>query len=420
MESIKSDGFDEKEMPTIGSVSALVYLSGNAEKRTELERIAADARLPLTIMSPPLGYTATEIQGTTEQIAREKCLAAYRALGRPVVVEDIALYFDALGGLPGPYVRDFLSDRSLNAIHALVSNGAPGLTARSTLALTVDGRDVRVVTGDARCVVRDPAAYARQPSWYPLAARDTKDDARRGSPCDAWPCAAEDADAPCLHRVRAFDALARSLRDVPLDVSGSIAPDRRALPITRESMALMAQATKTMLACLGEDVHREGLLDTPMRVAKAMVERTRGQRMTLSDAIGDALFSESSREMVIVRDIEFFSMCEHHLLPFMGKAHVGYLPTGKIIGLSKIPRIVEMFSDRFQVQEGLTRQIAECIGEATGACGVGVVIQAQHMCMCMRGVRKTGSTTVTRVLLGDIRDNPVARQEFLALAAAVF
>ncbi|AJF98543.1 GTP cyclohydrolase [Pandoravirus inopinatum] len=181
-------------------------------------------------------------------------------------------------------------------------------------------------------------------------------------------------------------------------------------------MARMADATRTMLVCLGEDVTREGLLDTPMRVAKAMVERTRGHRMTLADAVGGALFDEASDEMVTVRDIDFFSMCEHHLLPFIGKAHVGYLPAGKIIGLSKIPRIVDMFSDRFQVQEALTRQIAESVSQVTGARGVGVVLEGLHMCVCMRGVRKTGSNTVTRVLLGAMHDDPVARQEFLALA----
>lgn len=411
---------DAPRSTPLASDLTLAYVSGNAEKRSEAMQIAADAGLLIQCVSLPADKTVTEVQGTVEGIARQKCLDAYAALGRPVLVEDIALHFSALGGLPGPYARDFLSAHSLADIFALVppAEGRDAVTAVSALAFTTDGRDVRVVVGDARGLVRDPAPYAHLPAWYPLVKRDAADDALRGSVSDAWASAA-DADAPCLHRVRAFAALAKMLVDDPPKVAAAAAAAKSAalaLPVTPEKMALMAEATRTMLTCLGEDVTREGLLDTPMRVAKAMVERTRGHRMTLSDAIGDALFAESSGEMVIVRDVDFFSMCEHHLLPFLGKAHVGYLPTGKIIGLSKIPRIVDMFSDRFQVQEGLTRQIAECIGEATGARGVGVIIEGQHMCMCMRGVRKTGSTTVTRVLLGDMRDDPVARKEFLALA----
>lgn len=421
-DEVLPDSLDRDAAAALATADAhrrLAYVSGNAEKRVEAERIAADADIDLVCMALPPGSVLPEVQGTVEAIARQKCLAAYAALGRPVVVEDIALCFDALGGLPGPYARDFLASRSLADVHALVApatapspEGRLGVTVVSALAFTFDGDDVRIAVGRARGFVRDPALHAHLPAWYPLVERDRDDDASLAAPCDAWPCAA-DCDVPCLHRVRAFASLAQSLADAP----PAPAPiDRRALPVTPAKMARMADATRTLLACLGEDVRREGLLDTPMRVAKAMVERTRGHRMTLAEAIGDALFAEASGEMVIVRDVDFFSMCEHHLLPFMGKAHVGYLPTGRIIGLSKIPRIVDMFSDRFQVQEALTRQIAECIGEATGARGVGVVIEGQHMCMCMRGVRKTGSATVTRVLLGDMRDDPVARKEFLALA----
>ncbi|AVK76735.1 GTP cyclohydrolase [Pandoravirus macleodensis] len=404
----------------------ITYVSGNAEKRAEALALAADANIALVCVDAASTSAVPEVQGRVEDIARQKCLAAYNALRRPVVVEDVALHFDAMGGLPGPYVRDFLCGMPLSHLYGLVrARDHTGVTAVSALAFTRDGRDVCVVVGKARGLVRDPTGYEHLPAWYPLVARDPADadPTTKGGGVAAcskddvasWASTA-DVDRPCLHRARAFAALAGALAQTPTPPSSPSQPsvDPRSLVPTAEKMNLMAEATRTLLTCLGEDVTSDGLVDTPMRVAKAIVERTRGYRISLADAVGGALFVEASRSMVVVRDIEFHSMCEHHMMAFKGHAHVGYMPMGMVIGLSKIPRIVDMFSERLQVQERLTRQIAEAVAEVTGACGVGVVMEAEHMCMCMRGVRKTGSTTVTRVLLGAIRDDPTTRCEFLS------
>lgn len=170
-----------------------------------------------------------------------------------------------------------------------------------------------------------------------------------------------------------------------------------------------------ILGQLGEDVRREGLLDTPKRAAKAMQYLCKGYRETLEEVTNGALFSSDNSEMVLVKNIELYSLCEHHLLPFIGKAHVAYLPNGKVLGLSKVARIVDMYARRLQIQENLTRQIAEAVQEVTDAAGVAVVIEAQHMCMMMRGVEKQNSSMITSVMLGQFRDNPATRSEFLSL-----
>ena len=172
---------------------------------------------------------------------------------------------------------------------------------------------------------------------------------------------------------------------------------------------------REILMGVGENPEREGLLDTPKRAAKAMRYLCRGYEQSLEEVVNGALFSSDNDEMVTVKDIELYSLCEHHLLPFIGKAHVAYIPTGKVLGLSKVARIVDMFARRLQIQENLTRQIAEAIQRVTGAAGVAVVIEAKHMCMMMRGVEKQNSVMKTSVMLGAFRSSAQTRNEFLAL-----
>jgi GTP cyclohydrolase I len=190
------------------------------------------------------------------------------------------------------------------------------------------------------------------------------------------------------------------------------------LPLHDEVLATDAYAAlvRQQLVLLGEDPEREGLVKTPERVAKAMEFLTSGYSMSLEDAVGDALFEEQHENMVMVRDIELYSLCEHHLLPFFGKAHVAYIPNGRIVGLSKLPRIVDLFARRLQVQERLTEQVAKAIEDVLQPRGVGVVIEAFHMCMMMRGVEKQNSRTITSALRGVFRDDGKTRDEFLRLA----
>jgi len=168
----------------------------------------------------------------------------------------------------------------------------------------------------------------------------------------------------------------------------------------------------------GDDPEREGMAKTPERVRKAWEFLTRGYRMTPADAIGDALFEERHHNMVLVKDIELYSMCEHHLLPFFGKAHVAYIPDGKIMGLSKAARLVDVFARRFQVQERLTEQIAQAIWDVIQPQGVGVVIEAYHLCMMMRGVEKQNSKTITSAMRGAFLEDPGTRDEFLRLSVS--
>lgn len=172
---------------------------------------------------------------------------------------------------------------------------------------------------------------------------------------------------------------------------------------------------RQLLINIGEDPDREGLARTPLRVEKSFKELTKGNEQTVEDAVGHGLFNEDCSEMVLVKDIEFYSLCEHHMLPFYGRVHVAYIPDGKILGLSKIPRIVDVFARRLQVQERLTVQIAEAIQEVLQPKGVGVVADAAHLCMMMRGVQKQNSSTMTSCLLGSFRNDSCTRAEFLGL-----
>jgi GTP cyclohydrolase I len=173
---------------------------------------------------------------------------------------------------------------------------------------------------------------------------------------------------------------------------------------------------RTMLEEIGEDPDREGLRRTPERVETSLRWLTRGYALSVKDVVGSAVFKESHQSMIMVRDIDVYSLCEHHMLPFYGRAHVAYIPDGKIVGLSKLPRIVDVFARRLQVQERLTDQVADAVMEVLQPQGVGVVIEAAHFCMMMRGVEKQNSRTVTSALRGVFRDDPKTRDEFLRLA----
>ncbi|MDU0352808.1 GTP cyclohydrolase I FolE [Paraglaciecola aquimarina] len=170
-----------------------------------------------------------------------------------------------------------------------------------------------------------------------------------------------------------------------------------------------------ILSILGEDVTRGGLVDTPTRAAKAIQFLTDGYHKSIEEVVNGAIFEADTDEMVVVQDIEYYSLCEHHMLPFIGRCHIAYLPQGKVLGLSKFARIVDMYARRLQIQEGLTKQIANAVQKVTGAAGVGVIMEGKHMCMMMRGVQKQSSSMTTSVMLGSFRESNATRNEFLRL-----
>ena len=209
-----------------------------------------------------------------------------------------------------------------------------------------------------------------------------------------------------MGRIRARNSFDEKRMDIDEGIDGAA------------DVAPYAALVQEQLALVGEDPAREGLLKTPERVAKAMQFLTRGYHERVEDVVGQAIFREEHRNMVMVRDIELYSLCEHHMLPFFGKAHVAYIPDGRIVGLSKLPRLVDVFARRLQVQERLTEQVAKAIDDVLAPRGVGVVIEAFHMCMMMRGVEKQNSRTITSALRGVFRDDGKTRDEFLRLAYA--
>jgi GTP cyclohydrolase I len=193
--------------------------------------------------------------------------------------------------------------------------------------------------------------------------------------------------------------------------------NKAVVKVISEAGPTIASHTKEVLELLGEDTSREGLVRTPERFEKAMRYLTSGYHTNLDEIVNGAMFTVKCDEMVVIKDIEFFSMCEHHLLPFFGKMHVGYLPKNKVLGLSKIPRIVDMFARRLQLQERLTQQVAEAISQVVSPRGVGVLCEARHFCMMMRGVEKQHSGTVTSTMLGSFRSHKATRDEFLSLVS---
>ena len=187
--------------------------------------------------------------------------------------------------------------------------------------------------------------------------------------------------------------------------------------VLRESCSReLEEVVRRELDLLGEKANRPGLVKTPHRVAQSLLWLTRGYEMRVAEVVGDAVFEEEHQSMVMVRDIELYSLCEHHMLPFFGKAHIAYIPNGRVVGLSKLPRILEVFARRLQIQERLTEQIAGAIEEVIKPVGVGVVIEAYHLCMMMRGVEKQNSKTITSAVRGSFRDDAKTRDEFLRLA----
>jgi len=197
-------------------------------------------------------------------------------------------------------------------------------------------------------------------------------------------------------------------------ISNPMSPSRQP-EIADLRHASFEDLVREMISRIGEDPSREGLIDTPERVAKSMEYLTHGYAQQPSDVLNGALFTVDYDEMVIVKDIEMFSLCEHHMLPFFGKVHIAYIPNGKVIGLSKLPRLVEVFARRLQVQERLTTQLADAIQETIQPQGVGVVIEARHLCMMMRGVEKQHSAAITSAMLGVFREQQETRNEFLSL-----
>ncbi len=186
-------------------------------------------------------------------------------------------------------------------------------------------------------------------------------------------------------------------------------------PKTQAQRTSIERTIRTLIEQVGEDPDREGLVRTPMRVAKSLEELLKGQHQTVAEVVGEGIFHEDASEMVLVKDIEFYSLCEHHMLPFFGKAHVAYIPNKRVIGLSKLPRIVDVFARRLQVQERMTNQIAQAVQDVLDPKGVGVVTVASHLCMMMRGVQKQNSSTLTSCLLGTFRSDARTRSEFLGL-----
>ncbi|KAL3957141.1 hypothetical protein ACCO45_007719 [Purpureocillium lilacinum] len=262
--------------------------------------------------------------------------------------------------------------------------------------------DVAVVNGTASA--RRPSAFDQRRNSLGKAARDP----RTSRPQEARPVAGQGQKVRPPSPVIDYDGLSRPTRGTR---------ERREEDADQAEKRLdkMRGAVRTLLECVGEDPDREGLLDTPSRYAKALLFLTKGYQVNVEDIVNNALFHEGHNEMVIVKDIEIHSLCEHHLVPFIGKMHIGYIPSDTVIGLSKLPRIAEMYARRLQIQERLTKEVAHAIMEILKPQGVAVVMESSHLCMVMRGVQQTSTSTITSCVLGCFERKSKTRNEFLSL-----
>ncbi|KAF7547140.1 hypothetical protein G7Z17_g7931 [Cylindrodendrum hubeiense] len=244
-----------------------------------------------------------------------------------------------------------------------------------------------------------PSAFAKRRNSLGKAARDPRDQAKKGVPAGALR-----SPSPVIDE----DGLSRPS-------TGTRERREENAEQAEQRLVKMRGAVRTLLECVGEDPDREGLLDTPSRYAKALLFLTKGYQVNVEDIVNNALFHEGHNEMVIVKDIEIYSLCEHHLVPFTGKMHIGYIPSDTVIGLSKLPRIAEMYARRLQIQERLTKEVAHAIMEILKPQGVAVVMESSHLCMVMRGVEKTSTTTITSCVLGCFERKSKTRNEFFSL-----
>lgn len=317
------------------------------------------------------------------------------------------------------------------AIPSHLLNGSSPLNSSLSSSANSRARERENLTSSIRSTYRrrsvididgspEAAHYPRTKSWE--SQRDATSTADSTNVLMKEPARDVRDEAPLTPPITASRPASPYTLNPPIDFDGLSWPclgTRERLEQTpeqaRERLEKLAGAVKTIFECIGEDPEREGLRETPMRYAKALMYFTKGYEENVRDLVNGAVFHEDHDELVIVKDIEVFSLCEHHMVPFIGKMHIGYIPNRRVLGLSKLARLAEMFSRRLQVQERLTKQVALAVAEVLKPQGVAVVMESSHLCMVMRGVEKTASSTTTSCMLGAMRSSAKTREEFLTL-----